>query len=396
MPRVKGRLSAAVVGAGAFGGWTALSLLRRGARVTLLDAWGPGNPRSSSGGESRVIRGLYGGDAIYADWAALSLARWRAAGRRWGRRFYRKTGGLWMFRGDDTYARLALPHMKEAGLRIERLPLRVAARRFPQVRFTGVRSVYYEPEAGYLLAREACRAVADAVVREGGRYGRAEALPGRITRGALDGLRLSGGSRLEADAYVFACGPWLGSLFPGVVGDRVRPTRQEVLFFGAPPGDDRFDADALPVWVDFGARVVYGIPGHEGRGFKFADDTRGPEVDPTSLDRAPDPAGIRRARRFLAERFPDLAGAPLLESRVCQYENSPDADFIIDRHPGAANTFLVGGGSGHGFKFGPAVGEHAAALVMGTGRPNPRFALGRFGRRGARPPVTQFAAGSKA
>lgn len=372
----------AVVGAGAFGGWTALWLRRRGARVTLLDAWGPGNPRSSSGGESRVIRGIYGPDQVYVDWVVRSFAHWREAEARWGQRLYHPTGGLWLFRGDDAYARSSLPLLAAAGLAAEELTLAAARQRFPQLDLAGVRSAFYEAEAGYLEAREACQAVARAFLAEGGEYRQRQVEPGAIANRALTDLRLSDGTHLAADAYVFACGPWLGRLFPEVVGGRVRPTRQEVFFFGLPPGDERFDEGHLPVWVDFGERLFYGVPGNDGRGFKVADDTAGEEVDPTTLDRTPSPEGLARARAFLAERFPALAGAPLLEARVCQYESSPDGHFLIDRHPEAGNVWLVGGGSGHGFKMGPAVGEHAADLVLGRRDPLPRFGLARFAEQG--------------
>jgi len=151
-----------------------------------------------------------------------------------------------------------------------------------------------------------------------------------------------------------------------------------VFFFGTPPGDPTFTEDRLPVWIDNGARIFYGIPGSDWRGFKVADDTHGPEFDPTAGERVPTSKGLRAARDYLAFRFPGLKDAPLLEARVCQYENSPDSRFIIDRHPQARNSFFAGGGSGHGFKHGPAVGERVADLVLGTGRPDPFFALSRF------------------
>ncbi len=378
----------AVVGAGAFGGWTALHLRRRGARVTLVDAWGPGNSRASSGGESRVIRGIYGPDRVYVEWVARSLEIWRDSDRRWGTRLYHPTGALWMFRTEDGYARSSLPFLEEVGLAVAELGLPEARARFPQIGFEGIRTVFVEEEAGYLLARRACRAVAAALAEEGGEVREAAARPGAVRAGRMDRLELSDGSAVEADAYVFAAGPWLGTLFPDVVGDRILPTRQEVHFFGTPAGDPRFRTGALPVWVDFGERFFYGIPGGEHRGFKVADDTRGEPFDPTSGERVPAAEAVERARRFLALRFPALAGAPLLEARVCQYENSPDGHFLIDRHPEAGNAWLVGGGSGHGFKLGPAVGEHAAALVLGDAEPLPRFSLRRTG-----PARTQFQSG---
>jgi glycine/D-amino acid oxidase-like deaminating enzyme len=196
----------------------------------------------------------------------------------------------------------------------------------------------------------------------------------------MQGLVLSDGSTLAAGRYVFACGPWLGSLFPQLIGDRVKPTRQEIFFFGTPAGDPRFLEEQLPVWIDNGKEFFYGIPGSERRGFKLADDARGPSFDPTHGDRMPTPEGVKAARRYLEFRFPSLKGAPLLEARVCQYENSPDHRFIIDQHPGAGNSWIVGGGSGHGFKHGPAVGERTAELVLGKARVDPFFALSRLAK----------------
>ncbi|HEU5170209.1 MAG TPA: FAD-dependent oxidoreductase [Gemmatimonadales bacterium] len=370
----------AVVGAGAFGGWTALHLRRAGARVTLLDAWGAGNSRASSGGETRVIRGIYGGERRYVELTLRSLALWREAERRWGRRLYRCTGAVWMFHGDDAYARTTLPLLRAAGLPAVELTVAEAASRYPQIDFSGVRSVFVEAEAGYLLARQACEAVREALVAEGGEYRTAAAEPARPAKGGLGSLRLADGSALHADRFVFACGPWLGAILPDVVGERVRATRQEVFFFGLPRGDTRYDEGTMPVWVDHGARFMYGIPGNERRGFKVADDTRGPVIDPTTEERLPTADALARARALLRTRFPGLADAPLVEARVCQYEQTPDGHPILDRHPDADNVWIAGGGSGHGFKMGPAVGEQVARLVLGDGAPDPFFSLGRFGQ----------------
>jgi glycine/D-amino acid oxidase-like deaminating enzyme len=190
-------------------------------------------------------------------------------------------------------------------------------------------------------------------------------------------LRLAATSAIDADAFVFACGPWLGQVFSDVLGSKIRPTRQEVFFFGTPPGD-RFGDTQLPVWIEHGAHLFYGIPGNRYRGFKVADDTQGAVVDPTTMERIPSAAAVADARALLARRFPELKSAPLVEARVCQYENSPDSNFIIDRHPSLSNVWIAGGGSGHGFKFGPALGERIAAVVLGERRPDPLFTLARF------------------
>jgi glycine/D-amino acid oxidase-like deaminating enzyme len=367
-----------VVGAGAFGAFSALSLLRRGARVTLLDAWGPGNSRASSGGETRVIRGVYGPDRIYVEMVARAFELWQENEKRWNRKLYHRTGAMWMVTGPDAFIRASLPLLSERGFSYQELSTSQAARRWPQVDFDGVRWVLHEDRAGYLLAREACAAAVEGFAREGGDYRQAAVEPAAVKAGVLESVRLADGSTSSADEYVFACGPWLPRIFPELLGALIAPTRQEVFFFGTPAGDLRFSEGTMPVWVDFGARLFYGIPGNQRRGFKIADDTRGEPFDPTSGDRVVSAEGLRAAREFLARRFPLLKNAPLVESRVCQYENSPDHQFILDRHPAAANVWIAGGGSGHGFKMGPAVGERVAELVLGQRKVDPFFALARF------------------
>jgi glycine/D-amino acid oxidase-like deaminating enzyme len=367
-----------VVGAGAFGGWTALELRRRGARVTLVDAWGPGNARASSGGETRVIRATYGARGIYTHLAVQALALWKENAARWHRKLYHGIGMLWLVESDDREEQAALPLLKEAGVAFEQLSGAETARRYPQINCERVRWAIFEREAGYLTARVACATVLEGFLAEGGEYRQLALERPAPVQGELQGVKLSDGTTVTADAYVFACGPWLGPLFPDVIGERVRPTRQEVYFFGTPAGDRRFTDATLPVWGDHGPHFWYGIPGNEWRGFKVADDTRGPPFDPTVGERIPSAAGIAAARAYLAYRFPALSAAPLVEARVCQYEQSPDEHFIIDRHPRAANAWLVGGGSGHGFKHGPAVGELVAGLVL-AGETAPReFRLARF------------------
>ena len=370
---------AAVVGAGAFGGWTALHLLRREAKVTLVDAWGPGNARASSGGETRVIRAVYGPERIYVQMVKRALEFWRDYQLTWRRKLYHHTGVLWMVSAANSdYVSAALPHLREARLRFDEMSTSEAAQRYPQVSFEGVSRVVLERQAGYLMARQACSAVLDACLRDDAKYLPRQAEPGRIVSGKLQELRLSDGTAVQADAYVFACGPWLGNLFPELLEKRITPTRQEVFFFGTAAGDTRFSDSAMPAWIDLGEHAFYGIPGNQWRGFKLADDTRGVIFDPTTGDRTPSAEGIRTARHYLGRRFPALKDAPLLEARVCQYENSPDGNLILDRHPEAENVWIAGGGSGHGFKLGPAVGEMMTEMLVDGRKPEPLFTLARF------------------
>jgi glycine/D-amino acid oxidase-like deaminating enzyme len=149
---------------------------------------------------------------------------------------------------------------------------------------------------------------------------------------------------------------------------RLFATRQDVVYFGGAANR----TGTLPTWADL---PFYGLPSLEGRGFKVANDTHGERVDVDQLQRVVSPQTISQAREYLAVRFPSIADSPVSETRVCQYENSSNGDFVIDRHPGLKNVWVAGCGSGHGFKHGPALGAHIAGLVQGTESLIPRFSV---------------------
>ena len=223
-----------------------------------------------------------------------------------------------------------------------------------------------------LLARRAVATLVRDAERQGVVY-RPDAVRRPTGRGTLDGVTTQTGETIGADIFVFACGPWLPGLFPALLQDRIVPTRQEVLYFGPPAGDRRFASPALPAWIDFGEEV-YGVPDLDGRGFKVAIDRHGPVFDPDAGDRVAVET-VPAVRDYLGRRFPGMSDAPLIASEVCQYENTSNGDFLIDRHPELENVWLVGGGSGHGFKHGPAVGEYVARLVTQGGAADERFRL---------------------
>jgi sarcosine oxidase len=349
---------AIVVGAGVFGAWTALNLRRTGRTVALFDAYGAGNNRSSSGGESRILRAGYGADEIYTRWAMRSREQWLELFERTGRpELFQKTGVLLTPPPGDPRAAATEAAFEKCGVPFHRLTPTELARSFPQFRFAEERMGLLETDSGALLARRAVQAVVAQAVREGVVY-KEEARTG------FDG----------AATVVYACGPWLPKIFPEVLAGRIRVTRQEVFFFGTPAGDRSYAPPHMPVWADItDEHSAYTIPELENRGFKLAFDRHGPEFDPDTGDRVV--LGVDAARAFLSQRFPGLSHAPLVESRVCQYENTSTGDFLIDRHPGFQNVWLVGGGSGHGFKHGPAVGEHVSALIDGKAEAEARFSL---------------------
>jgi monomeric sarcosine oxidase len=371
-----------VIGAGVFGAWTAWHLAGRKQRVLLLDAYGPAHSRSSSGGESRIIRMSYGRDEIYTRWSLRSLDQWKQLFDASGDSLFHQTGVLWFSaEGDSTLDHSAVI-LQGCGVPYEILGRSELIRRYPQLNLEDISRALWEPHSGVLLAR---RAVARVVERAQGHGVQLQIAQIDTPRGTsrLNAIRTTFGDSISASNFVFACGSWLGKIFPEILGPRIFPTRQEVFFFGTPPGDPRFASPALPTWL-FQAEEVYGMPDLEGRGLKLARDTHGERVDPDTQSRLVSREGADWARDFVAHRFPALQDAPIVETRVCQYENTSNGDFLIDRHPEFSNVWFAGGGSGHGFKHGPALGEYTAAMVMGEGKAEPRFSLATKSTKQAR------------
>jgi glycine/D-amino acid oxidase-like deaminating enzyme len=362
-----------IVGCGVFGAWTAYLARQAGLSVAVVDAYGAGHGRASSGGETRVIRCGYGDDEIYTRWARRSLAEWLALEARTGQRIFHRTGVLTLAQPGDPQTDATWRTLQREGVPSERLDGDALRSRFPQIAHGPSAWGVLEPESGVLLARQSVDLLARECVRLGARFAltRVTAPEGA---GRLEAVTTETGERLTARRYLFACGPWLPTLFPSSVGDRIQPTRQEVFFFGPPPGDGRFAPPALPAWIDFAAGV-YGLPDLDRRGVKLAFDRHGPPFDPDRGDRLPSADAVTAIRQVLAARLPLLKDAPLLEARVCQYENTWNGDFLIDRDPRFENVWIAGGGSGHGFKHGPAVAEYVLGLMEGRQEPEPRFAL---------------------
>jgi glycine/D-amino acid oxidase-like deaminating enzyme len=360
-----------VVGAGVFGAWTALTLLERGAKVTLLDAYGPGHPRATSCDEVRQIRMSYGDREVYTRSAVHALQLWKAREQEFGRKLVFPGGRLVMRRAwnkelEDQKAifdRLSLPY--------EVLQPEEMTKRYPQVGFEGVGVGFLDINAGLLKAREAIIAITETFERKGGSIRLARAMPGATAGRTLQHATLDGGGTLSAGAFVFACGPWLRHVFPDLLGTVITTSRIEIAYIGSPAGDDSYRQGVLPNLSE--EDTFPGAPGEVSytqsdidAGLKIA---RGGERLPMDLDRDERIVSARQIRRiheYVRVRFPKL-NEPIVASRVCQSDASPDSHFVLDRHPGLDNVWIAGGGSGHGFKHGPVVGEYMADRV--TGRP---------------------------
>lgn len=362
-----------VVGAGAFGSWTALSLRERGAKVTLLDAYGPGHPRATSCDEVRQIRFSYGDREVYSRSARNAMLLWRKRQEEFGRKLLFPGGRLvmrkaWNKELEDQKAifdRLKLPY--------EVLKPEEMARRYPQVGFDGVGVGFMDTAAGLLKAREAIMAITEAFERKGGEIRLARAMPGAGQGRTLQDVTV-GGDRLSAGAFVFACGPWLRQVFPDVLGKVISTARIEVAYIGSPSGDSSYRQGILPNLSEEG--TFPGAPANEvsytqsdiDAGLKIV---RGGERGPIDLDRDERIVSARQIARiheYVRVRFPKLK-EPIVASRVCQADGSPNLHFVLDRHPAFDNVWIAGGGSGHGFKHGPVVGEYMAERVSGTPAP---------------------------
>ena len=369
-----------VVGAGVFGAWIAWHARRAGMSVRLLDAHGAGHARASSGGESRVIRVSYGGDPLYSAMAVDSLAQWDGLSRRQSQPILHRCGVLWFSPAGDPYMDKSLAWLRARGIAHDRGDSRWLCEAVPQIAFTDGESGFIERDSGALIASRSVQAVIADAGLVAARY--AARPPVRLSNGAY------GVGPFVARHVVYACGPWLPKLFPQELNGRIVATRQEVYHFAPPAGADgqAYGPLALPVWADFnGGDIVYGFPELEGQGFKMAFDRHGPEVDPDTQDRRVSAEGIAAARAYLARRFPGLTDAPFIHGRVCQYENSSNGDFLIDRLPGHDRVWLVGGGSGHGFKHGPAVGARVVRHLRDSALAiEPRFSLASKGAVQAR------------
>jgi len=382
----------AVVGAGVFGAWTAYQLRQAGAEVLLLDGYGPGNSRASSGGESRIIRMGYGPDAIYTRMAQRSFTLWQEFFDHVNKpQLFQPTGVLWLARDNDSYCEATLQTFQQNNVKFARLERSELVRRYPQLELGPISWGILEPESGILMARQAVQAVVAEARAVGVTYLETAIRPmntGEKWKGQrgqregvtkLESITTTSGREIVANKFVFACGPWLPKLFPELLGELIHVTRQEVFFLGVPAGDDRFNSPHMPTWMDIN-ELVYSVPNLDNRGFKIAIDEHGPQFDPDTGERVVYPESMKAVRAYLARRVPQLANAPVTESRVCQYENTSNGDFLIDRHPEFENAWLIGGGSGHGFKHGPVVGEQVASLVSGNAKVELRFALATKGK----------------
>jgi sarcosine oxidase len=363
----KGSPDVVVIGAGAFGGWSALYLQRLGAKVTLIDQYGPGNSRASSGDETRGVRTAYGDRETWTWWASEAIRRWVAFDEQYAdalrMRLFYQTGDLICRATMEPFLQQTVDTWKKLGVRHEVMAGDEVRYRYPQMRLEDTTVALYEHDAGVVRSRRACEAVAEVFRQEGGtiRIGRAECPPavdGRVAR-----IPVMPGDDVAADTFVFACGPWLWKVFPELLGNRMRTPMGHVYYFGTPAADNRYTFPNMPSW-NFPGVTGWPALAPDNRGFRIRTGGRG-HTDPDTVERWIDPEQFQRPRELIAQRFPGLVDAPLLETRACHYESSISRNFIIDRVPEVENVWIAGVGNAEGFKMGPVAGEYVANRVLG-------------------------------
>jgi sarcosine oxidase len=343
--------SASVVGAGIFGASLAYRLARDGWDVTLYERHEPGHAGAASGGESRLLRYAHGDDGWYTRSAWRARELWRELEAETGRELLVECGIAWFAHADDGWESRSELRLSEAGVPVDRLEPEAGRELFPSFEPRDLAFILWEPNAGVLRAAEATRATVEAARRTGVRVVHEVGVPGSV-----------GG-----DVVVWACGAWLSELFDVPI----RVTKQDTLYFGG----DGWASPPVPAWVDYDA-AIYGHGALDDLGVKVAPDREGPLFDPETGERSVSAQTEPLARAYLGERFPALRNAPLTHSVVCQYALTADTNFVIAPHPDRDGEWILGGGSGHGFKHGPALAEYVARVVTGAEAPEERFGLG--------------------
>ncbi len=349
----------AVIGAGVMGQWTALNLREMGLSVVLIDQYGPGNSKSSSPGEVRGMRLTYGDNEHEMLWARDSCEQWKMREIEFGTKMFYQVGAMQMRREWTTRNRAERALFEKHKIPYEVIPYDDMVRRWPQApppseEYFG----FFHPWGGVLVPRDANRAVSRAFKNKGGTFLLGKAAPGAREGGKLQTVTLSSGETVSAGSFVFSAGSWLLKVFPEVMKDKLMVAKRGYYMIGTPPGDNRFSVPNLPNWWN-------GLPSINGAGLGWLMGSGSTPVDPDNYEHLPNVEEQARIKRQVAESFPDLKDQPILVGWVCQTEVSVDGQYIIDPHPEMDNVWIVGGGSYHGYKTGPVLGDYVAHRVIG-------------------------------
>jgi glycine/D-amino acid oxidase-like deaminating enzyme len=343
-----------------------------GANVTLVDQYGPGNGRATSGDESRGIRSSYATRELWVRWAHEAIQRWKRWDEEWSKQvrmqLYFPTPDVILRAEWEPFLDNTVKSWDKFKIPYERVTADEVKYRYPVIGTEGMTVALIEKDAGVGRARRSCEAVAEVFRSKGGRIVIGHASYGARSGNRLNDVQVTNSAALKADAFVFACGPWLPKSMPDVMANKLRVPMGYVFYYAVPPDDHRFFYPHMPTW-NFPGVTGWGALPPDHRGFRVrGGGGTGPgrgEQDPDKSDRWTDSTGFERQRQFLAQRFPLLKDAPITQTHSCHYESSVSGNFIVDKHPELENVWIAGGGNAEGFKMGPVIGEYIAQRVLG-------------------------------
>lgn len=374
-----------IIGAGAMGSAAAYYFSQRNQRVLLLEQFELDHRRGSSYGYSRIIRYSYDYPE-YVELAKDTFPLWFAVEEALGERLYVKTGGIDFGPADDEMLQATIEAVQSGGIEHELLSVAEAQLRFPQFRLDEDFRILYQPDSGFVKASAAVKGHIKLAQQNGAILKDKTVVADlSIHQDSVDVATEAG--NYSAGKLVVTAGSWARSLLLETRLDLpLQPLRCQLNFMSTPQSS-LYEAETCPVWIAHVSglfpETLYGIPSHDGSGFKIAFHGGAPHRHPREIDYTPDAENLESVRDFLRCHIPGLAEAPVKESRICLYTQSPDEHFIVDKHPRHSHVVIGAGFSGHGFKFSTVIGKMLSDLALDGATPhNDRlFKISRFSVR---------------
>jgi sarcosine oxidase len=351
-----------VVGLGAMGSASTYHLAKRGYKVLGLDAHPHGHNFGSSHGYSRIIRKAYYEAASYVPLVLKAYELWHTLEQESGKSLLRITGGISFDHADGKMLQSKIASAKMYDLKHEILTPTEAKKRFPGLHLAEDHIGVYEPDAGMLQPEECIKAHLEVAARHGAEVHFEENVVSWQVDGA--GVRVQTNHAVYlADRLILSVGPWASEL----LGELKLPlsVRRIVNAHFEPDNPTLFHADHFPIYIFStpGGASYYGMPYLPGQGVKIGRHDNGEECTPRTIRRTVDPAEVE-ALRTIINRYMPGAGGELKWSLTCMYTNTPDNNFVLDKHPHHAQVALFTGCSGHGYKFASVIGEILTDLTM--------------------------------
>lgn len=372
-----------VIGAGAMGSATACYLSKRGQKVLLLEQFDLDHKQGSSYGFSRIIRYSYDYPE-YVELAKDNYPLWFTFQEELGDTIYVKTGGIDFGPRDDEMFQNTIESVKVSQIDYEMLSVDEAHKRFPQFKFNEDFQILYQPDSGLIRASKAVLGH----IKLAEKYG--ATVKANTPVQSIDVHADSVEIKAENETYssgrlVVTAGSWAKFLLRDTGIDLpLVPMRCQLNFMMPDNLNEKYSTDTCPVWIAHVSSIftdtIYGIPSHHNSGFKIAFHVGDTVSHPSEIDYTPDDASVESLRKFMSQHIPEVATAPVQESRICLYTMTPDEHFIVDKHPQYKHVAIGAGFSGHGFKFSTIIGKMLTDIVLEGETPHndSLFKLSRF------------------